>query len=325
VIGEAEVRMLAAEEVPLRFVLLDRLAAEGRPAPEVFHILPWGRVEALIRDVHATLAGAAPGEPIVLRHWFNPAGPAFTAALEQLDEALRDGDAALAREAAGQLCRRLRHYAVDRLPASLRGSLADLVERLWDRDEFLGPAARGVIGRLLAKADPGGGNRIRLDRSKQALLADGPQEPEKNVREARRPPFTLRMAVSDTQQIRLTVTAPASPDQQAHIARTYGVVIAEVSIITSEAATSYLLPMRATPTGLTGQLRLPDSQAQFFEPELDYPPLGAAELELADSDLVERSLRGVESKRLRRLWTELGEGLPEHHPLRDLLLADPAA
>jgi hypothetical protein len=147
-VSPADAAVLAAEVPALRDLLLTRLVADGDPPPGLFHILPWDRVDRLAQDVTGMLSGAGPGELIELAHWFAAAGSRFTAALEQLDEGLRRGEAELVREAGAALCDRLLAVRVARLPDYTRQAMAALVGALASRDPSLALASDRVAARL---------------------------------------------------------------------------------------------------------------------------------------------------------------------------------
>jgi hypothetical protein len=154
-VSPADAAVLAGEEPAVRDLLLTRLVEEGDPPPELFHILPWHRVDQLARDVTDMLGGGEPGGLIELAHWFASAGSRFTVALEQLDEGLRRRDTELIRVAGTTLCDRLLAVSTARLPATTRQALAILADALAGQDPFLALTAAQAAVRLRGDNDPG--------------------------------------------------------------------------------------------------------------------------------------------------------------------------
>ncbi len=142
-LSSADLAVLAGEDRAVRYLVADRLAAEGDPPPELFHVLPWELVDELAGQVTAMLDGVAPPAAVIeLGHWFGPAGSRFTAALEQLDEGLRNQDPALVRDAVTALSGRLLVVDRARLPGPTREALARLARRLAQPGRLIDSAVR---------------------------------------------------------------------------------------------------------------------------------------------------------------------------------------
>lgn len=318
-VSAAAAGVLAAEGIAVRHLLLARLAAEGQPAPALFHILPWDLVERLAEDVTAMAGGAEPQPVIELGHWFTSAGSRFTAALEQLDEGLRSGDAVMARVAATALCDRLRTVDAARLPAATRRALARLVTTLPERDRFLRFAAMQAAQRL---EDDSTSNAqltpVRLDTLLPAA-ADSTTGIRTESRQAQREPFTLRLTVMATGRVQISIQAPVTPDPSAWLAKAYGVMLQPVTIADAAGTARYLIPLRYSEGEVSGRISIAVPRGRFVEADIDGPPIGAAEARHLSATEAERSIRGLRTRAARMPWVQLAALLPPAHPLRALI------
>lgn len=313
-LSSADLAVLADEDKTVGYLLADRLAAEGNPPPELFHVLPWELVDELAGQVTAMLdGGAPPAEVIELGHWFAPAGSRFTAALEQLDEGLRGQDPELARVAATALCSRLLAVDPARLPEPTRLALAGLAARLDQADPFVAFTASRAAARLLPGADPVAARPIRV-RSRLAAAADSATGVRTLPGDAERDPFTLRLLVTAAGRAEISVSAPLEAAERS-VLDTYGVMLVPVRV----GSTGYLIPLRDADGRLTGRLDLPVPAGPVVEADMDGPPVGAAEAAFLSPDEVQRSIRALRTRSGRAPWRQLAELLPETSPLRAVI------
>jgi hypothetical protein len=319
-VPQADLAVLAGEEVPVRYLLVDRLAAEGDPPPALFHVLPWELVDQLAEQVNAMLSGAAPVQVVVLGHWFTPVGSRFTAALEQLDEGLRDQDAALLRVASTALCSRLLEVDPARLPMSTRMALARIADSLRHTNPFLTYAASKVIGRLTLDEDEDEEQvgQLRLG-TRLPAAADTATEIRTESREAYREPFTVRLIVTATGRTQIAVSAALPESLVQQVSDSYAVMLVPIRVTGAAGSTRYLLPLRYSDGRLSGRLDLPVPAGRFVEADIDGPPIGAAEAGFLDAAEVERSIRALRTRSGRALWAQIAEFLPQIHPLRTVI------
>jgi len=307
----ADLATLQTADQTLRFLLLDRLAAETAPAPGTFHILPWPLVEQLTDDVIAVLSGGEPREVIALRHWFNPAGADFTAALEQLDEGLREPSAALTRQGATAFCARLAEFDVRRLPGPLRQRLADLVGMLLDRNEFLGETARRARDRLLDGALP---DTAPIQHDRELARADDHDE-----REVVLAPFTLHLSGLSGDVLTLTITAAVADQTWAWVIEAYGEMWLPVQIIGPNGAMRYQVPLVRGPGEIAGEIEVQLGRGGLLEVDVAGPPIGDAEAKLLPREEVRRSIEVSPSRDGLNQWRALSGRLRSGHPLREVI------
>ncbi|WP_405674554.1 hypothetical protein OG292_01440 [Streptomyces sp. NBC_01511] len=312
----ADTKVLAREQIEVRRLLLARLAAEGRPPGKLFHILPWDRVTRLADDLDAVLDGGAPGPVIRLRHWFRPAGPRFTASLEQLDEGMRDNDRGLIRVAATSLCARLAELDAARLPANTRASLASLVDALARENRFLGHTAAQVTGKLRGEDRPA----QAAPRMDTVLLDAGASDAiRRESQEFERAPFTVRVAVASTGHVTVSARTLLRPGEDRLLAEGYGVMLLPVRILHAQGSTRYWVVMEPSEAFLGGSLPLPIPAGDFVETDVDGPPVGVMEVESLSAEEVERSIGAIETGSYLDLWERIADALPPSHLLRDVI------
>jgi PAS domain-containing protein len=317
VLADADLAALAQEDKPVRYLLADRLAAEGDPPAALFHILPWELVDDLTSQVSAVLDGATPPPAKTeLRHWFAPAGSRFSAALEQLDEGLRVLDPQLTRVAATALCSRLLEVQPERLPEPTRLALARLAESLARAIPFLAFTARRAAATLAEQETPMLG--IRLS-TQLAPAADNDPDVRTESLDADREPFTVQLVVTATGRAEIAVSAPLLADSERQLADSYGVMLLPVRVTSEDGSTRYLLPLQADGGRLSGLLDLPVPAGPFVEADTDGPPIGVTEAAFLDPDEVQRSIRGVRTRSGRAPWVQLAARLPAAHPLRAVI------
>ncbi|MFD9642179.1 hypothetical protein ACFWWN_01520, partial [Streptomyces sp. NPDC059082] len=324
---EAQLRVLRHESVEVRRLLLARLADEGHPPAELFHLLPWHLVDRLAEDLATGIPhpdDTDPGPVINLRNWFAPAGSRFTAALEQLDEGVRDHDRGLIRVAAASLCTRLGTLDADRLPGATRDALVELVDVLARDNRFLGHAAAVAEARLRGgpgqSRDPATRMATRL-----ADAADGSSGIRRERTEFERLPFTVRLTVSATGRFTVSARATLSSDERDRLGHEYDTVLLPVRVGHQDGAERYWLALQVTgPVGnglwlLSGAISLRLPEGEFVEADVDGAPLGLAEAGLLDVDEVERSVRAVMTNSGQERWEHVAESLPGAHPLRGII------
>ncbi|MFF4421115.1 hypothetical protein ACFY04_10065 [Streptomyces sp. NPDC001549] len=330
----AERALLAAAHPGLRYSLLDRLAAEGRPEPECFHILPWERVDRLADEVTAALGESGPAgdgtparPPVRLRHYFAPAGSRFTAALEQLGSALRAADPRRRRIATTALCARLAGSATGRIPQPTRERLALLLDAVGRGDAFLATTAVLAARRLAgAFAAPGSGSPEvvwhRLDYGSPAsvrnrfapLAGDGSDRVEDEVL---RSVFTITLTVRNDRGLYVAVTAPLDTGSAALLARGYDeVLLLPVHVTGAVEGNELYVMLRPFPDGLSGDLEMTATADAEVTADQAGPPLGLADLPFLDPEAVRRTLACQVRASDRRRWRELLDRLPAGHPVR---------
>lgn len=316
-LSEAELRVLRGESVEVRRVLLARLADEGEPSAELFHLLPWELVGQLAEDVTAALdAGVTdPERPVIrLRHWFRPVGSRFTAALEQLDEGVRDDDRGLIRVAATSLCARLGELDAARLPMATRRVLAALTDALARDNRFLGHPATLAAARLIGDERAGRPGAHMATHLVDA--AEGSAGIRRETTEFERPPFTLRLTVSATGRVMLGARAPLRSEEDTRVGREYGVLLLPVRITDDAGGARYWLVLRETAGVLVGTLNLPVPAGASIEADTDGPPIGLAEAGTLPPDELERSVLAVTSNSSLEQWETVARSLPPGHPSR---------
>ncbi|MGW6841368.1 hypothetical protein [Streptomyces sp. NPDC054958] len=340
----AEQALLTAAHPGLRYSLLDRLAAEGRPEPECFHVLPWERVDRLADEVTAALGASGPaegdaaaGRPVRLRHYFAPAGSRFTAALEQLGSALRAADPRRRRVATTALCARLAGAATGRIPQPTRERLIRLLDAVGRDDAFLYATAALASERLAgAFAAPGLGNAVvgtarvgiadvvwhRLDygrpatvRNRFAPLASGGTDAAED--EVLRAAFSLTLTVQDDGRLYVAVSAPFDTATAALLAGGYDEVLLLPVHITGAVEGSELYVL-LTPFSdrLSGDLKMTVAAESEVTADQAGPPLGLADLPFLDPEAVRRTLACQVRASDRRRWRQLLDRLPAGHPVR---------
>jgi hypothetical protein len=318
-LSSADLAVLAREDKTVGYLLADRLAAEGDPPAELFHVLPWELVDQLAERVASMLDGAPPAQEVIeLGHWFGPAGSRFTAALEQLDEGLRGRDPAVARVGATALCARLLVVDPARLPEPTRLALAGLAGRLAQADPFVAFTARRAAARLRPGDAAPGASAIRLG-TRLPAAANSVTGVRTESLDAAREPFTVRLLVTATGRADISVSAPMSESLERLVHDSYGVMLVPVRVTGEGGSTRYLIPLRSSDGLLSGRLDLPVPAGRFVEADTDGPPIGAAEAAFLSLAEVQRSIRGVRTRSGRTPWRQLAELLPEASPLRAVI------
>ncbi|WIM99858.1 hypothetical protein ACTOB_003524 [Actinoplanes oblitus] len=188
--------VLSTESITVRHALVDRLDSEGTPDPDVYWLLPWADLldEFVLQLVRALREGE-PAPAIRLRHWFNPVGARFTAALEQLGEGVRRGDPVMTRLGAAGFLRRIQRVNAPRIPATTRTGLAELAGELARREEIHRFWGRRVAA-LLTEDQPGPLDRVRLSSEAPAVAATD-RAGGASLETLRVPPFTVTLRLDE--------------------------------------------------------------------------------------------------------------------------------
>ncbi|MFD7028746.1 hypothetical protein ACFWAR_12005 [Streptomyces sp. NPDC059917] len=308
---------LAAEHEDLRHFLLARLVAEhgagAEPVAEVFHILPWHRVDALARAVTSLIEDGAGGPQIRLGYVFAPAGSRFTAALEQFDHGLRTGDRAAARTGAGALCARLLLLDPDRLPATTRDRSRELLGVLHLFDPFLRASAQRADVHLAAADD--GWDPAELS-SVFDLTAGATREVRRVHAALDREPFALRIAVTSTGIVEIDVEAVLPADETERATALYGGILLPLRVTGLRSGSLLLVALALRGGRLTSRVTAPLAERATVRVEQDGPPFGADDLPLCEPSVVAASVRAADGRTPRATWKHLAEGLPVGHPVR---------
>lgn len=314
---EEEVRALQDERVAVRHLLASRLAEEDEPFPGLFHLLPWHLVDDLVLSAWRMLNGEPPGRVIELENWFVAVGSRFSAALEQLDEGLRDPDDEVARVGATALCARLLPLDPARIPERTRVLLADLLGGWRERDPFIADAARRAGGHLLFPGAGSGPGPLR-QRQLPAAAADGPAVRRASVEQVR-PPFTIVHTMQSTHKAMISVEARVDRAARRWLETAYGVLFAVIAVTTADEESRYLLPLQPRFSRLEGLIEVPYPRIGAVEVDMDGPPIGVAEAGDASPDEVRRSIRALPNARSRTVWRQFAERLRPGHPLRGVV------
>ncbi|MYT75209.1 MULTISPECIES: hypothetical protein [unclassified Streptomyces] len=343
----AEAEELRAADPGLRFSLLDRMTAEGRPVPECFHILPWERVDRLAARVRAAIEGAgdhpAPGGTeaagtVRLRHYFSPAGSRFTAALEQLDAALHAGDTEVRRVATTTLCTRLAGAATGRIPERTRERLTELLGAVGRADPFLSSTSELAVDRLAraapepldADGPPGtasrtggvvwGALRYGEPASLRSWFAPAAADEPQRIRETvARETFTLTLTLASDNSMYVAAATPRDDTYDRLLSDGYGdVLLLPVRITGATEATDAYVLLRAGSRGRAGALVLTVAEGapDVVTADQSGPPLGRADVPSLDPAVVRATQACLARSSDRTAWLDLVADLTAGHPVR---------
>ncbi|WP_353945423.1 hypothetical protein ABII15_30190 [Streptomyces sp. HUAS MG91] len=343
----AEAEELRTADPDLRFSLLDRMTAEGRPVPECFHVLPWERVDRLADRVRATVGSTADrpapdgygGDGTVrLRHYFSPAGSRFTAALEQLDAALRAGDTQVRRVATTALCARLSGAATARIPQGTREHLAELLAAIGGADPFLSTTAALAVDRLGraapepldADGSPGTAGRTggvvwgALEygrpvsvRTEFALGAAG-DDPQRIRETVAREAFTVTLTLSSRGDVYVSVATQVDTHERLLSAGYGDVLLLPVRVTGAAEATDVYVLLREGSRGRAGALRLTVARGRpdVVGADQSGPPLGRADVPSLDPAVVRATQACLGLSSDLDAWQDLVADLAAGHPVR---------
>jgi hypothetical protein len=340
------VARLRRESLELRYFLLLRVGRETAAPAELFHCLPWERVELAARTTAALLTpGGTPSAPAEdagrasgdgagrtsaeeeLRHWFTPAALSLAGPLSVLRSGLRGGRAGpwFSREAAALLTGLL---AVEpaRLPASTRSALSVLAGRLGT-DQALHHSARLAAARLTGPVPASAGLDLtltaRLDsdfvlrassgapEEASALLEQGPVTADVTVTPGGA--VVVELEISPTTDSPVRTTADDGP-------LCHPVVVSPIGATAEEGTqVRYWMLLDSTDEGLYGFLAAPAPEGQF-DVGLDAPPVALRFLDRVPHRELLASLHANEHVGPSR-WHTLIDELPPHHPAHAALAA----
>lgn len=315
--GDSE--LLAGESRVLTHALLDRLSAEagaGSVPPALYHILPWEDVTTVAREVTTALAYmekgmASTASSTSLRHWFTPTGSRFSAALDQLNAGVADGDPSLVREGGTALCARLLDAEPARFPQPARRSLAELARMLADRDPLLGFAATRAADRLEREAR---GDLPRLLVRSELGLAAGRDEQREHSEQISAGRLRVHTAVTQGGMLSITAEFELSPAQVRSALESYGTVIVRLRLVDDQdVARLVLIPMSSYMNEFAGSVDLvaPGGIVSVLP---EGPPIGTAESWTLDPRDVGDSFR-IADVETAAAWRALASALPAHHPV----------
>ncbi|MEW2403027.1 hypothetical protein [Streptomyces sp. NPDC046862] len=330
--GPDVVAGLREESLVLRYFLLHRLSRETPVPPQLFHCLPWERVDAAARsaaallhagtDASAQLPETPPDEE--LRHWFTPAAALLAGPLQVLASGLRGSRTGpwFGREAASLLTGLLTAQP-ERLPHATRHTLARLAEALGAADRALQHSARLAAIRMtgLQPIAPLALRR-RLD-SDFVLRASSGERPSGHDEFLEQPPIAARttMTRSGLLEIEMEIEDHETPPARRLADGTlcHPVTLRPVTDTGEEQNTRYWMVLNAGAGTLHGfvAVTVPDVT---FEVDLDAPPVPLLFLNRVPRAELEASLDANEHITLSR-WHELIDDLPPHHPAHAALAA----
>ncbi|MGS2641081.1 hypothetical protein [Streptosporangium sp. G12] len=312
VLRPADLATMARADVTLRRLLVGRLAQEGTPPPEIYHLLPWELVDRLAAQALSMVRGGRGSSLVFLRDWFVPVGSRFSAALEQLDEGLRAEEPELIHLGAAALCVRLRDIAADRLPPATRQVLAQLVRELPNLDRFIADAAGQAVARLEGAVAPRSPLRLDTRLNPAANTSEGVR---RETTDAVREPFSVRLGVTSRGRVEIRArTAWAAADES--LLAAYGAMFLPVLVSGPASSARHLILLRVERGELSGRLGLVVPSGDWVEIEVTGPPLGIAEISLVPPEDVRRSVRGATTNSVVAEWTRIAREFPENHPLR---------
>ncbi|MBL1288124.1 hypothetical protein JKV81_14955 [Streptomyces sp. For3] len=339
------VAQLRRESLELRYFLLFRIGRETAAPAELFHCLPWERVESAARTAAALLtpggtppvpaddAGRPPGGSIgrapaeeQLRHWFTPAALSLAGPLSVLRNGLLVGRAGpwFSREAAALLTGLL---AVEpaRLPASTRSALSVLADRLGT-DQALRHSARLAAARLTGPAPTAHLDltlTARLDSDFVLRASSGaPQETGALLEQGL---VTADVAVTPGGAVVVELEISPTTDSPVRTTADDGPLCHPVTVtligVTAQVGSQvrYWMMLDRTDEGLYGFLAMPAPEGQF-EVGLDAPPVALRFLDRVPHRELLASLHANEHIGPSH-WHTIIDELPPRHPAHAALAA----
>jgi hypothetical protein len=305
---------LRAEPAELCYLVLSRLTEEGNPGPDIFHVLPWSRVDNVIDFLLGCLERSdnfPTARDTKMHHWFTPAVTGVIGPLEQLRYALVNGDRNGVRIGSTALCDGLRRAVVARLPVGTAERLALLVEALASDNPFLGHAARIAAARLRGSSVQGFSVSLSSDLPSAASATSARVITEELIDGSK---LSLSIRISEGGKLRITAGfGVPSGEQRELLLQSYGAVFLPVTIQSDDGRTEYWIALEVRQRGLSGTIELPAPRGRF-QVTADSAPSGVHELRLVEPDALHPSLI-VDNARLR-VWRDQATGLPATHPIR---------
>jgi hypothetical protein len=307
---------LAGLSREIRYLLLHRLAQEGEPPPELFHVLPWEPVTELASAVGQLLDGTQPpplsDEALDLGHWVTPAVIGVTGPLEQLHEGLTDDDPVLAARGGTALCTGLSGADPARLPEAVTAALAEVTRRLASVNPFLRHAATLTADRLTGLATAGFVTPLESDLRKAAAGTD-----DRTVvgRLGDAGPYSARAEVTVGGRLRVTVELAVEATRERDLLLdAYGGAFAPVVVSAGGRSPRYWVALEARRRWLSGTLDVPAPRGRF-EVGTEEAVTGVWGLAGVSPDELLASLAGADRAGLQ-VWRAAVEHSPAGHPLR---------
>jgi hypothetical protein len=310
VLSAADRETLAGESRTLRFSLVERLAAEGDPAPETFWLLPWKLLDRFCIVLGRALEGSEHEEPPPMRHWLNPLGCLIAPALEQIYAGLAAGDGQIFRLGATAFCARLLELDPDRAPQSSRDLLAAVALRLAAYDPLLRHTGRRAAARLTEGEQRDSG--LRLSARLRSAAASSSDDSYGSTLEA--DPFRITATVRAGGRLTIVVEAALDDDEYDRAAERYAAIIVALTVTDGGVRTSYFVPIGRTISGYSGLLRTRIS-SPAADLTMDGPPIGAQEVLAMPADEVLPSLTELDLAGTRG-WSPVAGAAPAGHPLK---------
>jgi hypothetical protein len=311
VLAESDLGHLMEQLPETRYLLLARLAAEGSPAPELFHILPWSDVETVCGAVLDFLRGGPAVAAQELGHLFTPAVSGVTGPLEQLHLGLLEADADLVRFGSTALCHGAYLADVRRLPHSTARALADVITLVGSSNPFLNHIARVAAARLT-----GGSPFMFVARHTRALAMHGSSADVRNEsREfADGSPLSVVTQVNraGTLNVAINYAVPADARRE-QLLESYATVFHQVMITTEEGEMRYWVPLEVRQHRLSGSMHL--SAPTRFDVQADLAPVGVRELRDVAPDDLRPSVWAADNAG-KAVWLNAAAGLSKTHPIK---------
>lgn len=312
-ISASDRERLTAASMTLRHALVDRLAAESTPDPQVFWLLPWDVLDAFCSSLYDALRGIAHRDPPRPQHWFTPIGALITPALEQLYQGLVTGDHAAARLGGTAFCACLLDLDIGRVPETSRRRLAEIALVLAAQDPLLRHTGRRMAERLNAEEEHD--SVMRLSARLQPAAASTTDSSYTASLEA--DPFKVTAIVRAGGRLTIVVAAQLTDAEYDSAVQRYGAVIVALSLSSGGVQSLFYIPVGRTPSGFSGLLRT-RIHDEIVDLSAAAPPIGVAEILSRPMDEVSPSL--AELDRAGTLaWMAVAQAAPVGHPLRSAI------
>ncbi|WP_034263954.1 hypothetical protein [Actinospica robiniae] len=310
-LSESELAELADQASEIRYLLLSRLAHEGDPPPELFHILPWHDVESVCRSVVGLLRGDPPAPVRALGHLFTPAITQVTGPLEQLHLGLAEADQGLIRVGATALCQGLYLCDVRRLPPSTARAFVRALALIGEANPFLTHIATVTSARLTDTAAVFFSARLTREMTKFAA-SSGVRFESRQFADDSRLRVTAQVNQAGTLSVAIDYAVPAD-DLRAQLLASYeAAVFQPVRIITDEGAAWYWVALEVRARRLSGVMSL--SAPERFTVQADLGPVGARELAEHTPEVLRPSLWAADNAG-KSVWRTAAAALVDHHPV----------
>lgn len=299
--------------LPLRYWLLERLAAEGDPPDDVFAVLPWYLLDRAVASVLTTLGTPEqPGQLVEIRHWLTPAVRGLTGPLEQLDHGLRTGNGTIARFGVEGLLDSLQHIPLSRIPAESVASLVSLVMRLGEVEPLYRHASRVVRARLTEDERSVRNMRVTLNSALDA--AANHEDVREHTESIEDDAFRIRVDETQAGWVRVLVEV-AKPREDGPFTHHTGVFV-RVLVVPRDAPAEqrYWVALYPEDDGLVGALTFALPRG-WSEIDCDSTPVGVDELASVTPEELLPSLHAGIPPSTRR-WLDIADDLPPNHSAR---------